>query len=178
MLAKVALGLGYLEFGAAFRSHFKHYDLRQILFASTEEDFANINSDVTIDIPFLARVGDHEPLMMLEELCTSVAPASCIAITPGPNIVAFTVGVIGKYVGTIFCPCDVDAVWPKDEDFLGRFFLLQERKVVQMSMRHAYERCVCSQEIPEVWHSEDPVGFREMLAQHYATARHRCAEGN
>jgi hypothetical protein len=176
MLAKVALGLGYIEFGAAFRSHFKHHELRQILFASNIEEISQINSDVAVDIPFLVRAGNHEPLALLEELCANVDPASCIAITPGPDVVAFSVGVIGKYIGTIFCPCDVDAVWPRDEDFLGRFILLRDRRVVQMSMRHAYERLVCSQEIPEVWQSEAPIGFRDTLSKHYASAQHGLPE--
>lgn len=170
MLAKVALGLGYVEFGQKFRDHFDHDELRQILHTTSIDQFRENEGNVRVDLPLLERVGGQQQLAVLEELCRSVEPASCIAITPGPDCIAFTLGVIGKYFGTIWCPCDVDSVWPDSEDELGKFILLRERRLTKMGMLQALERLLCSRDATDVWADEFQVD-RATIDKLYQAAR-------
>lgn len=115
-LAKAALGGGYFVYGEPLLEAIDCSFLRKIILLDPEaakKDAALLACNFQICDRFHADAMPNGPLHMYRVACELTRRSLFIA-QPHANGIAFHVGVVGNYIGTIFCPGDTRAI-PMEE---------------------------------------------------------------
>jgi hypothetical protein len=106
---KVALGGGFFLFGNTLLTTVDCEELRRLLKA---EDVTKFQTTLIADDPVLKGRWPND-ITGFRILCEFMQRTTFIAL-PYATGVAFHVGVLGMYVGSIFCPGDVSKLKPED----------------------------------------------------------------
>jgi hypothetical protein len=111
--AKVALGGGYFVFGDSFRSMTDCNELRRMVSA---ENLSQFQTTLVANDPVLK---GHWPEKMIgyRLMCEFKKRTTLIVLPMAPGI-AFHLGVLGMYVGSIFCYGDVAKLSPPDGEVI------------------------------------------------------------
>jgi hypothetical protein len=115
-LAKAALGGGYFVYGDALLDAIDCASLRKIILLdpiAAKQDAALLACNFQICDRFHADARPNGPLHTYRVACEMTRRSLFIA-QPHANGIAFHVGVVGNYIGTIFCPGDTTEI-PMEE---------------------------------------------------------------
>lgn len=119
-IAKVALGGGYAIYGEPFRRAVDCAALRRVI--DLEVEAAKVDPIIR-NSGFIACDRWHSdsqagrPSYLYRVLCEQVS-RSILICEVFTNGIAFHVGVVGEFIGTLFCPGDTSGL-PNDEDHEG-----------------------------------------------------------
>lgn len=135
-LAKVALSAGYFIYGELFRTHVRHHELRALMHfnsASKREDFKNFGLRAYDEFSSArkADVGQNELLGFFCQFLNG----SCVIAGLGPSNVVISVGILGKWIGSLNVPAVTDSFPIEGEHDLGHVVALQNGKMVRLSYR-------------------------------------------
>ena len=111
-LAKVALGGGYFVYGEVLLTAIDCTSLRKIIALDIEAaktDTALRNCGFQIADRFHPEAQPGGPSYLYRVMC-ELLPRSILITEPFANGIAFHVGVLGTYIGTIFCPGDTHGI--------------------------------------------------------------------
>ena len=136
--AKVALGGGFFVYGDLMRQRIDCDELRRL----TKLDLEEIRKDPSLD-KMSARVchrfhkdalGASADGSMYRHLCEFTGRTTFLAI-PHPNSVAFHIGVLGMYIGSIFMPAETSAFSIDGEHDVGHVILLEPGNMERLPLR-------------------------------------------
>lgn len=134
-MSKVALASGHFIYGNAFRTSFRHEELRATM---RLEKF-----DPGIFSHFRLRLYDEfssiDPLdarqtMLDKNFCGSIN-GSCVMVIPGPSSVGFVVGILGHWIGTLNVPANTNDLPIEDDHDLGHVVRIDAGKMRRLSYR-------------------------------------------
>jgi len=117
-LAKVALGGGYFVYGKALLTAIDCAALRKVIALDIEAaktDPALRSCGFQIVDRFHPDAKPGAPAYLYRVMC-ELMPRSIFITEPFANGIAFHVGVLGTYIGTIFCPGDTHGIPVEGED--------------------------------------------------------------
>jgi hypothetical protein len=115
-LAKVALSAGYFIYGELFRSQVRHEELRALMNFSSKskrEDFSNFGLRGYDEFSPTGEA-DKEQNELLGFFC-QIIKGSCVIAGLGPSNVLISVGILGKWIGSLNVPAVTDS-FPLDGD--------------------------------------------------------------
>lgn len=138
-VAKVALSSGYFIFGDSFRTAVQHSDLRTIMnFSGDFEDPTIKSLAAGVDV----QLGDnkHPILQAFRYVTRIVGGASCVGLVPLSDRIAFFVGLLGEYIGTIEVPCTKAELPHEPIHSLGTFVCIQESRPIISSWERLITR--------------------------------------
>lgn len=125
--AKVALGGGYFYFGQTFLTSTNCDELRNLILA---EDVSNFQTNLIAHDPVLKGRWRDESIIALRPMCEFTGRTTLIVLPVKTGIV-FCLGVLGMYVGAIFCPGDISGLKPED----GEVFLFAPEPMDRLPLR-------------------------------------------
>lgn len=139
-LAKAALGGGYFVYGNAMLPAIDCTSLRKIMLLdpiAAKQDAALLTCNFQICDRFHADAQPNGPLHTYRVACEMTGRSLFIA-QPHANGIAFHVGVVGQYIGTIFCPGDTTEI-PKEGGLHegGQAIFLAPGKMVKVGFHDA-----------------------------------------
>jgi len=135
-LAKVALSAGYFIYGELFRRHVRHEELRALMNFSTKskrEDLSGFGLR-GYDEFSPAEKADKEQNKLLAFFCQAIK-GSCVIAGLGPSNVVISVGILGKWIGSLNVPAVTDSFSLDGEHDLGHVVLLRDGKMKRLSYR-------------------------------------------
>lgn len=135
-LAKVSLAAGYFVYGDLFRRHVQHEELRGLMNFSSQskrEDFEGFSLR-GYDEFSPVQVEDKEQIELLSFFCQMVK-GSCVITQLGPSNVVFSVGILGKWIGSLNVPAVTDSFPLEGDHDLGHVVLLCDGKMSELSYR-------------------------------------------
>ena len=122
--AKVSLAVGYFAYGDVFRDCVDHRQLRDVM----NTDPAELNLDrslvelglghltLSVDDYMRAIPDDPEsPLFLVRLFCSSVK-GSVVVLMPGDDCLGVSVGILGRYLATLYVPADTKK-FPNEGDY-------------------------------------------------------------
>lgn len=113
LTAKVALGAGYFVFGPSFRAATDCDELRKMLTA----DLAAFKTTLVAHDPVLKGRWPTNDIPGYRMMCEYQGRTTLIVLPMAMGI-AFHFGVLGMYVGSMFCPGDVAKLSPEDGEVI------------------------------------------------------------
>jgi hypothetical protein len=125
--AKVALGGGYLCFGDTFLSATDCNELRRLILA---EDVTKVQTNLIAHDPVLSGRWPDKNIAGFRLMCEYTGRTTLI-ILPFNSGIAFYLGVLGMYVGAVFCPGDISGLKPED----GEVFLLDPGPIERLPLK-------------------------------------------
>lgn len=135
-VAKVALSAGYFIYGKLFRTHVQHQELRALMNFSSEskrEDFANFGLRGYDEFSSVDEV-DKEQSELLGLFCQLIK-GSCVIAEFGPSNVVISVGILGKWIGSLNVPAITDSFPLEGVHDLGHVVALCDGKMTTLSYR-------------------------------------------
>lgn len=135
-LAKVALSAGYFIYGDLFRRQVRHDELRALMnfsVKSKREDFSGFGLR-GYDEFSPAEEADKEQNEILAFFCQTIK-GSCVIAGLGPSNVVISVGILGKWIGSLNVPAVTDSFPLDGEHDLGHVVLLCDGKMKRLSYR-------------------------------------------
>lgn len=147
-LAKVALSAGYFVYGNLFRTKVQHDDLRALMMATSSDEAASTlrASGLRLNHAFgPVKKADRETVGLEQALC-QLAAGSCVLLSPGPSNLGVSVGVLGKWLGTLNIPASTGEFPVEDSHDLGHALLVDKGTLVRMSYRELCKRALAATE--------------------------------
>lgn len=135
-VAKVALSAGYFIYGELFRTHVQHNELRALMNFSSEskrEDFENFGLR-GYDEFSPAEKADKEQNELLSLFCQLIK-GSCVIAGLGPSNIVISVGILGKWIGSLNIPAVTDSFPLEGGHDLGHVVALCDGKMATLSYR-------------------------------------------
>jgi hypothetical protein len=111
--AKVALGAGYFVFGQSFRSSADCGEFRRMLTA----DLTTFETTLVAHDPILKGRWPSADITAFRLMCEYLGRTTLIVL-PMATGIAFHLGVLGMYVGSIFCLADVAKLSSEDGEVI------------------------------------------------------------
>jgi hypothetical protein len=111
--AKVALGAGYFVFGQSFRAAADCDEVRKML----THDLTAFQTTLVAHDPVLKGRWPSKDITAYLLMCEYQSRTTLIVL-PMATGIAFHLGVLGMYVGSIFCPADVGKLSPEDGEVI------------------------------------------------------------
>jgi hypothetical protein len=111
--AKVALGAGYFVFGKSFVAATDCNELRKMLGA----DLSEFKTPLFAHDPVLKGKWPSQDVIGYRLMC-EYKRRTTVIVLPMATGIAFHLGVLGMYVGSIFCPGDVGKLSPEDGEVI------------------------------------------------------------
>jgi hypothetical protein len=136
-LAKVSLAAGYFIYGELFRNCVHHDELRALMNISSSTEPDNFNDFVGLrGYDEFSRIEDADKREMeLQSFFCRMIKGSCVIAIPGPQNVAFVVGILGKWVGMLNVLAVTESFPVDGEHDLGHVIALTKGKLTRMSYR-------------------------------------------
>jgi hypothetical protein len=136
--AKVALSAGYLLYKDFFRFHVKHRDLRLLLEIGGKPD-DRVDESITLRMyDQFSEVSEEDQLnnTIVRGLCSAVNGSS-VVFGHGPSNLVISVGILGKYIGSLNVEAEISALdMPNGYDW-GQAVFLQDGQVQHGTLRSA-----------------------------------------
>jgi len=135
-VAKVALSAGYFIYGEIFRTHVQHHELRALMNFNSEskrEDFTNFGLRGYDEFSPTDEV-DKEQNELLGLFCRLIK-GSCVITGLGPSNVVISVGILGKWIGSLNVPAITDSFPLEGDHDLGHVVALCDGKMTNLSYR-------------------------------------------
>lgn len=138
-LAKVALSSGYFLFRDIFRRSVDHQGLRALMLAKTSDEAMTTLKHSGLrgyfEFAGISKV-DLEVVELEKGECEAVQ-GSCVIVRFGPCNIAITVGILGRWIGTLNIPAQLEKFPLHDDDYdLGHAVLLVAGTMRRLSYRH------------------------------------------
>ena len=125
LTAKVALAAGYFAYGAQFRLHVDHRQLRDLM----RIDLADLDLD---------RDTDNVDLRVIREFC-SRRQGSVVILKPGHDCFTVALGILGGYVAMVSVPANTES-FPRYGVFdMGHVLAIEDKKLKRYSWRYGLE---------------------------------------
>lgn len=138
--AKVALSAGYLFFGNWFRHNVNHAEVRSLMnyeHGSVGVDYSGFKLRI-VDELFPPERKDEDQASVERFFCQMI-DGSCVYFMVGPENIAVTVGVLGKFVATLNIEADTDNfpfdIPVPDHNDLGHAAVIENGVATRMSYR-------------------------------------------
>jgi hypothetical protein len=136
-IAKAALGGGYFVYGDVFRRAVNCNDLRELIFLDVEklrQRGTLEHSGILVCDRFHADSLGSGGAVLYRALCEGMRRSLFIAI-PHHQSIAFHVGIVGMYIGSMIVPADTNN-FPSDGDHdLGHAIVLGPGQMERLSLR-------------------------------------------
>ena len=121
--AKVALAAGYFVYGDLFRNDVDHRQLRDVMNTDPAEldlsqnpvDLGLGHLTLTVDDYMHHIPDDPESALFLVRLFCSSIKGSSVVLMPGPDSVGVSVGILGRYLATLYVPANTSE-FPNEGD--------------------------------------------------------------
>ena len=141
LTAKVALAAGYFAYGAQFRMHVDHRQLRDLM----RIDLADLDLDRDLTeqgLNYSALYVDHcyqetddVDLRLIREFC-SKRRGSVVVLMPGYDCFGVALGILGGYVAMVTVPANTDS-FPRYGAFdMGHVLSIEDNTLKRYSWRH------------------------------------------
>lgn len=148
-VAKVALSAGYEIFGELFREHVRHDELRVLMNFGDTGTFEWLEGTGLKGYHEFSPIeGKDEEFVEMERYLCETVKGSCVLCLVTTNSVIFTVGILGKWVGSLAVPATTDSFPMEGEFDLGHVVNIENKKVSRSSyrdhLRKAYSQLIAA----------------------------------
>ncbi len=138
--AKVLLASGYFVYGETFKDYADHDSLRKLMnYKLTETDETIKDLPLRIVDPFHEIPKKDKGMQGIFEMICEATDSSCVMFLLCTENIIGSVGVGGKYIGTINFKAKTEH-FPNDDKFrLGQVLCIQDKKLRRSSFYHMTE---------------------------------------
>jgi len=132
-VAKVALSAGYFTYGEAFRQQVDHEQARLIMMA---DDLETINPNVRLWERWQPVEDEAHRVFWL---MTSQRKESTVILTPSPDSLGVSVGILGTFMGFINIPAPGHQLVNDGDYRMGHVIAIQDGALLRRSFRSALD---------------------------------------
>ncbi|MES2947513.1 MAG: hypothetical protein V4858_03130 [Pseudomonadota bacterium] len=140
--AKVALAAGYEIYGELFRETADHASVRALMQAASFDDAKKTFSSLNMRGLFehMPVADDQVHYVQMEKTACAAVAGSVVLARPMQDSVAFTVGILGQWVGMLNVPADTERYPYEGLHDLGHAVLLIDGKTERQPYREFVRR--------------------------------------
>jgi hypothetical protein len=141
-VAKVALSAGYLVYGNLFRTSVAHEELRTIMNLRPERISDSKLKDMKARVDDRFREPETSNDHIIRLVCSSVDPASIVALIPDSTSFRVAVGILGDYMGMISVPADTTDFPNAGKLEMGHIVILRQGDCERISLRSMFQKII------------------------------------